>query len=182
MSTVLSSERLILRTPRRSDLDALAAIMGDPEVMRYIGDGSLMDSAAVAERIARFIAYEEERGHTMWVVEHRETSELMGECGLVPIRRSGHSDVGPQVELGYRLGRFHWGKGYATEAARVALTHGFEHDKLDRIIAVTDRRNRASQRVLEKCGLVRLGPTQAYYDRETVLYEARRASPGTAAS
>ena len=91
LSTVLSSQRLILRTPRPSDLDALAAIMGDPEVMRYIGDGSVMDSAGVAERIARFISYQEQYGHTMWAVEHRETSELIGECGLVPIRRSGHS-------------------------------------------------------------------------------------------
>ena len=87
------------------------------------------------------------------MVELRSTGEVIGITGLT------HLEDGPEIEVGYRFLRRCWGYGYATEAAKASLAFGLGELGLERIVAVTRPDNRASRRVLEKCGLRFVGTT-----------------------
>lgn len=181
MSVIATTERLVLRVPRADDLDALAAMWGDAETMRFIGDGTPWTRDKVAERLARGIETHARSGLCFWTVERREDGAVLGQCGVVPIGFNG-----PEFELGYRLGRTHWGGGYATEAARAAATHALNPVErggagVRRLVAVAYEENTASRRVLAKTGFTEVGPTDLYYDVRTVLHE-RRADHGPQAT
>ena len=95
------------------------------------------------------MAIQAEHGLSLWVAREKATGAVVGDCGLPPLELRG-----PDVELGYRLGRSHWGRGLATDAATACLRAGFEELGLDRIVAVAHPDNAVSRRVLEKIGFV----------------------------
>ncbi len=173
--TGIRTERLLVRSIREADHPDLCAVFTDPEAMRFIGDGSIRTPDEVRRRMARMGDLERTRRLSFWAVELREADieagappgTVIGDCGLVPIAHEG-----PEIELGYRLARRFWGRGYATEAARAVLAHAFDRLALERVVAVTLPGNLASQRVLEKIGMRRVGPTDRYYGMTTVLFEA----------
>ncbi|MFC0507466.1 GNAT family N-acetyltransferase [Micromonospora costi] len=149
--TTLRTDRLLLRGWRDDDLDALAAINADPEVMRFILDGSVRDRRQSAEGLQKMRRHWEERGYGLFAVEVRETGAVIGWAGLaVP---EFLPEVMPAVEIGWRLDRGSWGHGYATEAASAALRFGFVDRGLDRIISIRHVENIRSARVMEKLGL-----------------------------
>jgi RimJ/RimL family protein N-acetyltransferase len=149
--TTLTTPRLVLRPWRPDDLDELAAIYGDPEVMRYIRDGSTQDREQTAASLEKLSAAWAEQGFGLFAVEVRATGVLAGWAGLaVP---TFLPEVMPAVEIGWRLGRPFWGYGYATEAARAALRFGFVERDLHRIIRIRHVDNARSGRVMEKLGL-----------------------------
>ncbi|WP_250007190.1 GNAT family N-acetyltransferase [Actinoplanes sp. M2I2] len=155
----LETDRLTLRGWRDDDLDVLAAINADPEVMRYILDGSVRDREQSAEGLRKMRRDWAENGFGLYAVEVRATGELIGWAGLaVP---TFLPEVLPAVEIGWRLSRRSWGHGYATEAAAAALRHGFDEIGLDRVISIRHVRNQRSARVMEKLGLA--------YEFETVV-------------
>jgi RimJ/RimL family protein N-acetyltransferase len=147
----IETPRLILRRPVTEDVRPLAEINADPEVMKYIGDGRVRTSEQTAEGIERAIREWEERGHGMFSVDRRDTGEFIGWVALT--EPTFLPEVLPAIEIGWRLGRRHWGLGFATEAAREALRHGFETCGFDTLISIRDVRNDASRRVMEKLGL-----------------------------
>ncbi|WP_433424901.1 GNAT family N-acetyltransferase [Microtetraspora malaysiensis] len=145
------TERLRLRMWRDDDLDPLAAMDGDPEVMRYIGDGVPRTREQAAEALVRLGLGWQERGFGLFAVEVRETGEFAGWVGLaVP---EFLPEVMPAVEIGWRLGPAHWGRGYATEAASEVLAFGFREVGLDEIVSVAHVDNTASLRVMAKLGM-----------------------------
>ncbi|MGK5742181.1 GNAT family N-acetyltransferase [Micromonospora sp. URMC 103] len=149
--TTLQTDRLLLRGWRDDDLDALAALNADPEVMRYILDGSVRDRRQSAEGLQKMTRDWEERGFGLFAVEVRETGALIGWAGLaVP---EFLPEVLPAVEIGWRLNRASWGHGYATEAASAALRFGFVDRGMDRIVSIRHVDNTRSARVMEKLGL-----------------------------
>jgi len=181
----LRTARLVLRLPTLDDLDAYAPIFADPEVMRYIGDGSLRSPERVAKSVERTRELFEERGLGVLLVIERATGEILGDCFVVPVMRSGADpkdlrDRGPEIELGYRLKRSAWGKGFATEAAKAVLEWAMGPDgpRLEEVIGITYPENAASQGVLLKAGFERKGLTEAFYDMETELFVARAAAQG----
>ena len=92
-----------------------------------------------------------------WGVWEKASGELMGDCTLA------FDEDHDAWELSYGLRRDRWGKGYATEAARACLRHGFDELGLQRIVAdLTDPENWRSLHVLQKCGFVRAGGTDAH--------------------
>lgn len=172
----LRTPRLILRTPTPGDIDPLASLFADPDVTRYIGGGAPWTRADVARRIERGIALVGEGRPYFWTVERLDTGDTIGQGGVVEIDFDG-----PEIELGYRLGKDHWGQGFATEIARAAADHALEaKDRgglgVDRLVAVCDPDNTPSRRVLSRAGFTEIGPTDKYYGVTSLLHE-RRARP-----
>jgi RimJ/RimL family protein N-acetyltransferase len=148
----IMTERLVLRGwDPDADLDAYAALCADPDVMRFIGDGSVQGRAACAERLSAFGHVWRTQGFGLFAVEVADGGELIGFTGLaIP---DFLPEIMPAVEIGWRLARAHWGLGYATEAARAALTFGFDRVCLERIVSVHAVGNDASANVMRKIGM-----------------------------
>ncbi|WP_404963103.1 GNAT family N-acetyltransferase [Streptomyces sp. 147326] len=147
----LETPRLILRRWREEDVAPMAAVNADPEVMRWIRDGSVRDEEQTRGGIQAWESEWESRGFGLFAVEVRSTGELAGFTGLsVP---DFLPEVLPAVEVGWRLGRSHWGQGLATEAAAAAVRFGFEERGLERIVSITQVGNDASERIMTKLGM-----------------------------
>lgn len=140
---MLSTARLTIRPYVASDLDALHAIYGDPAVMRWV-DGDYATRAATRAALEEHIARHAADGFAFWAVLRGD--ELIGEVGF------GRCD--DEIEMGWTFARHAWGRGYATEAGRAALTAA----PADRIIAVIRRENTPSIRVAERLGFTLDGP------------------------
>ncbi|MDF1809256.1 MAG: GNAT family N-acetyltransferase, partial [Phycisphaerales bacterium] len=167
---ITETDRLVLRAPVLEDIDPLALMWSDPETMKYIGKtGQGWTREMVAERIERAIRFCKERGMTFWTVVEKDSNQIIGQGGLVPIEFNG-----PEIELGYRLGIAHWGKGFATEIAGASAAYGFETLDFNRLIAVCYAENLGSRKVLKKVGFKELGESDLYYDTTTVLHELIR--------
>jgi RimJ/RimL family protein N-acetyltransferase len=153
MATVetLRAARLILRPWRDDDLDAWAAMNADPRVMEHFP--KLLDRAESDAMATRVRESHAQRGFGLWAVEVPGVTEFAGFVGLSVPRFEAHFT--PCVEIGWRLGHAHWGKGYATEAARATLAEGFERLGLDEIVAMTAVGNQRSRHVMEKLGMTR---------------------------
>lgn len=137
---------------------------------------SRLESDAMADRCEALIA---ERGWGFWALEIRATGAFIGFVGLhIP---STTLPISPCVEIGWRLARSYWGKGYATEAARAALQVGFERLALQEIVSFTTVHNRRSRAVMERLHMVRDEETFDHPDvpeesglREHCLYRISR--------
>ena len=146
-TVVLTTPRLLLRTFRRDDLPAYASLNADPEVVRYLGGVPLTreHSDEIAEWAQRCYA---EEGLGLLAVERRDDGAFLGMCGL------HHQQSYPDdVEVGWRLAREHWGRGYATEAATAWLDHAFGPLGLPRVISITDPPNVRSLAVMRRLGM-----------------------------
>ena len=146
---VLATERLVLRDWRDADRVPFAGLNGDPDVMRHFPAALTVDQSG--EMVDRMTSAWQRNGFGLWAVERRDTSAFIGFVGL----SSPAWSVVPVVEVGWRLAREHWGRGFAPEAARAALAFGFEHVTLpdDEIVSFTTEANENSRRVMEKIGL-----------------------------
>jgi RimJ/RimL family protein N-acetyltransferase len=146
-TTILTTERLTLRTFRLDDLPAYAALNAHPDVYRWLGGAPL--TRAWSDEIAEWANECVERdGFGLVAVERTADSAFLGMCGL------HHQESFPDdVEAAWRLHPDHWGQGYATEAGRAWVAHGFTAYRLPRVISTTDRDNVASQAVMRRIGL-----------------------------
>ncbi len=115
----LGSSRLLLRMFRESDLDAYAAMCGDPEVMRYLGDGYPLTRGEAWRNMALVLGHWHLRGFGLWAVEERATGLLAGRVGC------WQPEGWPGLEIGWTFRREFWGRGYATEAAQTVLADAF---------------------------------------------------------
>ncbi len=154
----ITTERLRLRGWKPEDHAPFAAICGDAEVMRHIGNGATRTPAEAARSIRSFEHEWGARGFGLFAVERRRTGELIGFAGLswpdfLP-------EILPAVEIGWRFSRASWGRGYATEAASAALSFGVHDLSLTDIVSVHQVANQASARIMRKLGMV--------FDRRTV--------------
>src|SRR5213592_2121688 len=137
----LETDRLTLRMLRESDLDAYAEMCGDPEVMRYIGDGQPLARPMAWRNLAMMVGHWSLRGYGLWAVEERASGALVGRIGF------WNPDGWPGVELGWMLRQAYWGRGYATEGARAALQVAFEQWQWPQLISLIHPDNAASIRV-----------------------------------
>jgi RimJ/RimL family protein N-acetyltransferase len=145
----LRTERLLLRPWRVEDREAFAVLNADPAVMEYF-PGTLIrsESDALAERIDSHI---QRLGYGFWAAELPGETPFIGFIGLVAA--DAEMPFSPAIEIGWRLGREHWGRGLASEGARAALAFGFEQLGLEQIVALTAARNLRSRRVMERLGM-----------------------------
>ena len=147
----ISTPRLVLRRWREDDVTPMSAINADSEVMRWIGDGSIRDEQQTRAGIEAWEHEWDRHGFGLFALELRTTGELIGFAGLaVP---GFLPEVMPAVEIGWRLGHPFWGRGLATEAARVALRFGLIDRGLERIVSIAQVGNDASERIMDKLGM-----------------------------
>ena len=151
MRVYLDTARLILRQFTADDVDNLVDLDGDPAVMRYITGGRPTPRDEIRDDILpAFLSYDErDEGFGFWAAIEKSTGDFLGWFHLRP-PAGGDPD---NVELGYRLRRAAWGRGYATEGLRAIIRKGFGELGVRRVFAETMVVNLASRRVLEKAGL-----------------------------
>lgn len=151
---ILITDRLILRTWKHSDISLMAAISSDPVVMKHFP--AIQDIPATEAFVNHINQHYEKYGYALYAVELKESHEFIGFVGLnhplfkIPTFQPKGL---PFVEMSWRLSSQHWGKGYATEAARAVLHYAFTELKLNEIISFTVEDNTKSRRVMEKIGL-----------------------------
>jgi RimJ/RimL family protein N-acetyltransferase len=139
--------RLWLRVFEPADLDALAKINSDPDVMHHTGDGNPVSREETDRRLRGYIEHWRENGFGLRAAIHKSDHVFVGFCGLQFVAGT------QEIEIGFRLAKKYWGQGLATEATRAVLRHGFEVLGLERVIGLAGPANVVSQRVLEKSGL-----------------------------
>ena len=142
----LETERLLLRQFRDSDLDAMARMSSDPDVMRFIGEGKPQDRADVWRGIAQHLGHWQLRGYGNWAAVDKATGECVGRIGL------WNPEGWPGLEVGWLLARSHWGRGLATEGGRAARDWAFATLDADHLISVIHPDNTPSIRVAERLG------------------------------
>lgn len=153
----LETPRLILREFKIEDCQEIAPILANPRVMKFSSTGAL-SAAQTQEKIESFMASYAKYGFGKWAVILKETSSIIGYCGLAVEILDGQEII----EIGYRLDEPFWGKGFATEAASAALQHSFKNLKIAEIIGIVSPENVASVRVLKKLGM--------RCDRQTIFH------------
>jgi len=175
----LETKRLILRQWNKEDLEAFSLLNADPEVMEFFPKVlSRKESNAMAEKIKNLIS---DRGWGFWAVEVKNESAFIGFVGL----NEPHYDLpfNPCVEIGWRLAKKYWSKGYATEAGSASLEFAFDQLNLDEVYSFATVHNIKSQAVMER---LRLKNTMSNFNhpaipkdsplREHVLYKIDKKS------
>lgn len=150
--TEILTPRLLLRRWRDDDVAAMAEINADPQVMRWIGDGSVRDLDRTTADIERWEEEWDDEGFGLFAVELTASGELAGFTGLSVPRFL--PEVLPAVEIGWRLGTQFWGQGYASEAAHATLEFALQDRGLDSVISIARVGNDASENVMRKLGMV----------------------------
>jgi RimJ/RimL family protein N-acetyltransferase len=173
---MIETARLRLRNWTPADAEPFARHTNTPAVMRWLGGvRSREDMDAIVSE--RFIAWQESRGHTFWVVERKEDGALLGFCGL-KIADDAGSPVEGELEIGWRLREDAWGQGYAREAAQASLDFAFGRLGAPRVVALTVAGNSASWGLMERLGMTRrpdldyAGP--AWAESEVIVYAIGR--------
>jgi len=170
----IKTERLLMRHWRDEDLPLFAAINADTDVMEYYPNTlTLADSDSMADKLSTLL---NERGWGFWAVEQTSDKSFIGFVGLH--RPLYELPVTPCVEMGWRLAKKAWGKGYATEAASAALKYAFEQLDLIQVYSFTSVSNHRSRAVMER---IKMKNTHENFDhpiipvdhplREHVLYK-----------
>lgn len=171
----LTTARLRLRAPAASDLDASAAMWGDPEVVRFIG-GKTFTRSEVWARLLRYAGMWTLLGHGFWMIEDRESGKFVGEIGIMDAKR----DIDPAIvepEVGWALSPAAHGRGIATEALDAVLGWADHELAAPTLVCMIEDGNGASVAVARKFAFVRYA-TAIYGGDEVALYRrARFAKP-----
>jgi ribosomal-protein-alanine N-acetyltransferase len=149
---MIETERLLVRKPRREDAADLAVAYADPEVVRFIGDGSTATLTEVEEGIDEWLERWETWGVSLFSLERREDGRVLGRAGFLRWDPETWQVGGDETELGWLLARDHWGHGYATEAALALRDWAFQNRGLTRLISLINHENLRSIRVAERIG------------------------------
>ncbi len=151
MQVFLETERLVLRRFTVADVDNLVSLDADPDVMRYVTGGIPTPREEIEKEVLpAFLGYYERfEGYGFWAAVEKSTGEFLGWFHFRP-----QDGAAPgEVELGYRLRKSAWGKGYATEGSRALIRKGFTEFGVQRVVAGAVAVNMASRRVMEKAGM-----------------------------
>ena len=171
----LHTERLVLRELAAGDFEAYAAMMADPDVTRFLGDGRPLGRAEAWRQMAMIAGHWVLRGFGLWAVEERATGAFLGRIGCF------EPEGWPGFEIGYTLARGAWGRGYAREGAAAALRHARETLGRDAIISVIRPDNAASIRVATALGAMPDGQVDDFFGGLALIYRYPTAHDASAA-
>jgi RimJ/RimL family protein N-acetyltransferase len=150
---VAETERLRLREWDAADEQRFYEVMNRPAVMRWLGGVQTPEEWRSA--FDRLLSYQEEFGHTFWVLERKHDGELLGFCGLKRLNAPGAGALTGDFEIAWRLREEAWGKGIAKEAAIAAMDLAFERFGAPHVIAITVPGNSSSQGLMQRLGMNR---------------------------
>ncbi len=152
MKIYAETERLILREMVAEDAPAFFEMDSDPLVHIYLGNNPITTIEQAKSTIANIRKQYGDFGIGRWAAIEKSSGEFIGWTGLkfVDYKENEHTNY---YDVGYRFMPKYWGKGYATESAKVSIKYGFETMGLEEIIGTTHVDNHASRNALEKCGL-----------------------------
>jgi ribosomal-protein-alanine N-acetyltransferase len=146
--------RVTLRTWKNNDAAEAFEFYGDPEVSKLIGDGRPAGSVAeVSKILEKFENHQDRFGFSPWAVLENLSGKIVGICGLHTFNEAR------EPELGFRIARLFWGKGFATEASHLSLEYGFGKLALTQVSAITNPKNFATQKILSNTGFTLVGDT-----------------------
>jgi ribosomal-protein-alanine N-acetyltransferase len=172
---LFETHRLILREILSSDFDELYRMNSDPIIMKHVGDGSTRSKEQMKGELEMLIShYVRKPGLGIWAAMLKESDTFVGASGLV------YYDNTPEIEIGYRMLKEYWNKGYATEASLCLLHYGFGTLGLKKIVSSAHVENYASRRVMEKIGMshidnrVQYGCLQAYYEIDAESFHVKK--------
>lgn len=154
---ILETERVLLKKPEGDQIDYVAPLFGDANVMRYIVTGKVRSREEALQSIAKNQEHWDRFGFGFFNAIEKATGRFIGRCGLLHI---AYQHDHPDVEVGYLLHEAFWGKGYGKEIAKRLTDWGLEELKLKEIYGICWRENIASCKILEGVGMV--------FDREDV--------------
>jgi [ribosomal protein S5]-alanine N-acetyltransferase len=168
----IETERLVASRPLARDAEELHPVVADPRVADWLWPGDLGGPRTLAQTrslLVHDMDHWKRHGFGPWLVRDRETREVIGRVGLERTKVGGADEV----EVAWLVAPEHWGRGLATELARVAVAVAFTHLELPSVVAFTLTHNAASRAVMERVGMV--------YERDIVhaglphvLYRIRR--------
>jgi RimJ/RimL family protein N-acetyltransferase len=150
---VAETARLILRDWHDADAARFYAVMNTPVVMRHLGGVQSLDEWRDA--VERIRGFSRDYGHTFWIVEDKQSRELLGFCGLKRVNAPGAGALTGTPEIGWRLRESAWGMGIAKDAAIASLDLGFGRFGYERIIAMTIAANAGSRGLMTRLGMTR---------------------------
>ncbi|HUS14643.1 MAG TPA: GNAT family N-acetyltransferase [Chloroflexia bacterium] len=169
----LETERLVIREMRRSDVETLQRLFGDPLFMRF---WPVFDRRRTEQWVEDNLLSYAQRGFGLWALTLRGSDEAIGDCGLGLIHGMEAPDLpaGPApIQIGWHVRRDLWGQGLATEAARACRDYAFARLELPALHALIQPANTASRRVAEKLGMTLLREVP-HRGRLICLYGMRR--------
>jgi len=161
----VETARLHLRLFCPADLDHLAALLADPDVVKYVGNGLPISREEAETALHSIIRHWDEHGFGRWAVIDKASQRFAGFGGLRSLMGT--------PEVVYHLARAYWGRGLATELARASLRFGFDEHPFERIVAVAHPKNTASIHVMEKL-CMRFEMHTRYYDIDVIQFEISR--------
>lgn len=161
----IETERLRLRIVCPNDLDDLAGLFADPDVVKYVGNGKPSTREDAATAVDSMITHWQKHSFGRWIAADKTNGAFIGFGGLRSLFGT--------PEVVYHLTKKNWSKGFATELARAALRFGFEERGFERIVAIAKPPNAASIHVMEKLGMLFEKHAQ-YYGLDVVQFSITR--------
>jgi RimJ/RimL family protein N-acetyltransferase len=168
MAPVTETPRLRLRPHTPDDLEACAAMWGDPVVTRFVG-GRPFSREEVWARILRYVGHWHWMNYGFWAVEEKDTGLFIGEAGFAEFHRQIEPPLKGIPEIGWAFVPRAHGKGYATETVRAVVAWGDERFGRRQTACIIDPANAASIRVAEKCGYALSQQTQ-YHGHPSYIF------------
>ncbi|KGR77086.1 GNAT family N-acetyltransferase [Ureibacillus sinduriensis] len=154
---VLKTERLILRKITETDASSIYTYLSDPEVMKYYG---LEPFQSVQDALAEISWYEsifKEQTGIRWGISLKDSDRIIGSCGFLNTVSSHY-----RTDIGFEVSKEYWGQGIGSEAIMAIIHYAFEHMNIQRIQALIEPPNIASQKMVEKAGFLREGLLRKY--------------------
>ncbi|MFD1020875.1 GNAT family N-acetyltransferase [Thalassobacillus hwangdonensis] len=151
------TERLILRDVEEKDLNAMFDYLSDREVVKHMGLAPAVFLEDVRNELDWYTSIKEEGTGMRWGITLKNTDQMIGSCGFLNRAPKHH-----RAEIGFELSRNHWGRGIASEAIHAVLSYGFQKLGLERVEALIETENLASQNMVERNGFQREGLLRHY--------------------
>ena len=146
--TLFSTSRLVVRLLRKADFPSFHLMQSNPNVMQYTTGKAMTEAENEADLNDVISKYSlPNNDFWVWAIVTQSNQKMIGTCAIVPTESEG------EMEIGYRLLESEWGKGYGKEITIALISFALENIRMERLVAIVDKENQASVRILEQSSL-----------------------------